>query len=56
MTIEIGTITDEALNELIEAGDCSAICHKPTAEEYGRPIACEGCGGEAVLEEDDDDQ
>ena len=39
-------------SDLVEMGCICAICWRPLAEEYDRPLACEECGGEAVLGED----
>ena len=35
----------------IEYGAVCAICHKPFMELYDRPLACEDCGGDGVLDE-----
>lgn len=40
----------------MEDGEICTICKATLREEYGRPIACEDCGGEAVIaggQEDD---
>jgi hypothetical protein len=46
------TLAQQKIMEFMENGEICAICQKPLEEEYGRAIACEECGGEAVLSED----
>jgi uncharacterized CHY-type Zn-finger protein len=46
-----GLFQDKELQNAMEAGVICCICEKLTAEEYGRPGACEDCGGDFVLEE-----
>lgn len=41
--------------EDMENGDICTICESRTAETYGRPGACEDCGGDFVLYEDTND-
>lgn len=37
--------------ENIEDGCFCILCEMSFAEAYGRPLACEGCGGDGVLDE-----
>ncbi len=39
----------ESNAEQIEGGEICAICERDLCERYDRAIACETCGGEAVL-------
>lgn len=34
----------------LEEGSFCVLCEMPFAESYGRPLACEGCGGDGVLD------
>lgn len=45
---------EEATSEELENGERCAICNHLLNEEYGRPIACESCGGDAVRDGDDE--
>ena len=38
-----------------ESGERCLICYERTAEPYGRPGACEDCGGDFVLYKNTDD-
>lgn len=42
---------DQQIKVAMENGEICCICEKLTAEEYGRPGACEDCGGDFVLEQ-----
>ena len=44
----------ESKAEKIAEGEICAICERDLCEAYDRPIACETCGGDAVLLENDD--
>jgi DnaJ-class molecular chaperone len=37
------------MNHNFEDGEICVICEKQFAEAYGRPAACEDCGGDGVL-------
>ncbi len=39
----------EAHEERMEEGDICCLCGKSFVETYGRPLACEDCGGDGVL-------
>ncbi len=42
---------DQEIKDAMENGEICCICEKLTIEEYGRPGACENCGGDFVLDE-----
>lgn len=48
-------MTDKLRDSQIEEGVICAICNQPFREEYGRVLACGGCGGDGVLDGDDDE-
>jgi len=35
---------------MMEEGDICCICERELNETYGRPLACEDCGGDGVLD------
>lgn len=39
-----------------ENGERCLICYERTAEPYGRPGACEDCGGDFVLLSEEDEE
>jgi len=41
-------MTDAELTEKLENGELCAICNEELIEDYGWPIACEDCGGDAL--------
>lgn len=41
-------------NAQLENGERCLLCYQRTAEPYGRPGACEECGGDFVLMSDED--
>ncbi len=45
----MGEIADAMLD-----GECCTICGMEFEEDYGYPLACEGCGGDGVLIGDGD--
>jgi hypothetical protein len=44
----IGGHTQQDMDQF-ENGEMCLICYQKTAEPYGRPGACEDCGGDFVL-------
>lgn len=47
-----GLFQDKEIQDAMENGEICTICEKLTIEEYGRPGACEDCGGDFVLDKD----
>jgi len=40
----------ETTESRMEEGDICCLCEQQFSETYGRPLACEECGGDGVLD------